>query len=52
MKKGWALVAGLAAAAAAVVYFTKKKEQNTVLVSQEFEDELPENAEAETEDEA
>ena len=34
MKKGWALVAGLAATAAAVVYLTKKKEQNTLLVSQ------------------
>ncbi len=52
MKKGWAIVAGLAAAAAAVVYFTKKKEQNTVLISQEFEDELPETTEAETADEA
>ena len=43
MKKFWAVLAGAAAVTAAAVYFNNKKKQNTVLVSQDFDEEPVEN---------
>ncbi len=45
MKKFLGFLVGAAAVTAAAVYLNNKKKQNTVLVSQEFDEELPVNDE-------
>ena len=50
MKKGWGIIlTGLAAVTAVALYKGNKKKQSTLLVSQDFEEELTEETSSEEE---
>ncbi len=52
MKKFFGFLLGAAAVTASVVYLTKRQKQETMLITQEFEDELPESEESPASDSA